>query len=444
MTTLTAVQAAPSVFHSPNRSAQRRGSAGGPGRTVVQRCAGHCRAEQDDAVAIPVRTSRDERMPAPGADGLSLVREALSSPGTPLHPADRRFMERRFGHDFSTVRVHTDDPASQSARSISALAYTAGDHIAFLAGQYSPQTESGRRLLAHELAHVVQQRASAPQGGSPGGLRLGDPGDSLERGAVSAADRVMTVHAGVTDTAASPAGIIPSAGSAPGAAVQRKLRIGADLLDARRVNALISRLVSGPLRGLVTRAGLRLVTETIHELQSDPDVLTFPDLDALASNVRERVLVSYYMRVSQGSTRLLKAFSYPDREGDKTKGIPAKVNDDAKQFWGPVQNWPGTYYFDLSPTGKANAYAAVTRLFKEWTEPRKRTLIHCDYLVSLVEFRAYAENLGTQRFNALVASGALPLRLKWNGFTDLLRLPGPLRAARQQPWDASHPYRKSP
>ncbi len=75
----------------------------------------------------------------------------------------RTFMESRFGHDFSRVRIHTDSSATESARAVNALAYTAGHNIVFGAGQYAPSTTTGRRLLAHELAHVAQQSpAGAP------------------------------------------------------------------------------------------------------------------------------------------------------------------------------------------------------------------------------------------------------------------------------------------
>lgn len=80
-----------------------------------------------------------------------------ASSGQPLHQHTRRFMESRFGHDFSQVRVHADSRAAESARSLNALAYTVGRHVVFGAGQFSPQSHAGRRLLAHELAHVVQQ-----------------------------------------------------------------------------------------------------------------------------------------------------------------------------------------------------------------------------------------------------------------------------------------------
>jgi len=68
-------------------------------------------------------------------------------------------MEMRFGHDFTRVQVHTDAQAAKSAQELNALAYTLGQHVVFGEGQYSPRTSAGQRLLAHELMHVVQQRA---------------------------------------------------------------------------------------------------------------------------------------------------------------------------------------------------------------------------------------------------------------------------------------------
>jgi outer membrane protein OmpA-like peptidoglycan-associated protein len=74
-------------------------------------------------------------------------------------------MEDRFGHDFSRVRVHTDARSAESANAVGALAYTVRNHIVFGAGEYAPETTAGRRLLAHELAHVVQQGASTERTG---------------------------------------------------------------------------------------------------------------------------------------------------------------------------------------------------------------------------------------------------------------------------------------
>jgi hypothetical protein len=97
-------------------------------------------------------------------------------------------MEPRFAYDFSQVRVHTDDRAAESARAVSARAYTAGNHVVFGHGQFAPGRPGGDRLLAHELTHVTQQ-ASGPVEGTPitDGLSVTRPGDRSERAAQDAA-----------------------------------------------------------------------------------------------------------------------------------------------------------------------------------------------------------------------------------------------------------------
>lgn len=117
-----------------------------------------------------------------------VVHEVLRSPGSPLDTAARAELEPRFGYDFSHVRVHTGPQAADSARQVNARAYTVGQQVVFGAGQYAPHTPGGQRLLAHELAHTVQQRGAAP------GLQAAaiDPADSpLERQAERAADAAL-------------------------------------------------------------------------------------------------------------------------------------------------------------------------------------------------------------------------------------------------------------
>ena len=87
-----------------------------------------------------------------------IVDEVLASPGQPLDAATRAFFEPRFGHNFGKVRVHAGTAAAQSAQEMSARAFTVGNNIVFGSGQLAPETQDGRRLLAHELTHVVQQR----------------------------------------------------------------------------------------------------------------------------------------------------------------------------------------------------------------------------------------------------------------------------------------------
>ncbi len=117
--------------------------------------------------AAPPRIQRFSAASGDSHDSLPAgVKATMARSGAPLEPGLRHDMERRIGHDFSKVRLHSDSQAATSARSVNALAYTVGQHIVFGAGQLSPSSAHGLRLLAHELVHVVQQ-----SGGSAAGAR---------------------------------------------------------------------------------------------------------------------------------------------------------------------------------------------------------------------------------------------------------------------------------
>ena len=120
------------------------------------------------------------------------VHEVLRSPGNPLPPASRAFFESGFGHDFAKVRIHSDARASDSARNVNARAYTVGRDIVFGRGEYDPQSSAGRHLLAHELAHVVQQSGAGSAG--EGVTRIGDANDAAESHAEHAANLVTAAH----------------------------------------------------------------------------------------------------------------------------------------------------------------------------------------------------------------------------------------------------------
>ena len=107
-----------------------------------------------------LQTNRVEVGTAAQISAPPIVHEVLRSPGQPLDPGTRAFMEPRFGHDFGAVRVHTDAAAAASSHELGARAYTVGRHIAFGAGQFLPVTTVGQRLLAHELVHTIQQAGS--------------------------------------------------------------------------------------------------------------------------------------------------------------------------------------------------------------------------------------------------------------------------------------------
>ncbi len=124
---------------------------------------------------------------APGADAAgtpdapALVQDALQSSSRALGDRETQWARTHFGHDFGSVRVHTGGKAAESARAVKSLAYTVGRHIVFDPNWYEPDTAGGRLLLAHELTHVLQQRALDPPSFQPARLRIAAPDDPLER-----------------------------------------------------------------------------------------------------------------------------------------------------------------------------------------------------------------------------------------------------------------------
>lgn len=116
-----------------------------------------------------------------------------SGVGSPLDAGTRSFMETSLGHDFSDVRIHTDGAATESARSVGAHAYTVGSDVVVQSDHWAPDTDAGKRMLAHELTHVVQQKAG-PVDGTPatGGIQVSDPSDRFEQAAERTADAVMS------------------------------------------------------------------------------------------------------------------------------------------------------------------------------------------------------------------------------------------------------------
>jgi hypothetical protein len=131
------------------------------------------------------------------------VTAVLRTSGRPLTDTTRASLEKGFGHDFSRVRIHEGAMAAESAAAVNARAYTAGSHIVFGAGQFSPDTMTGHRLLAHELAHVIQQHGKDP---APRALRMGRTTDPTEVAAEHAAQAIsLGRHARVVPVEGAPA-----------------------------------------------------------------------------------------------------------------------------------------------------------------------------------------------------------------------------------------------
>ena len=147
-----AERVADQVMRTPESRVQRVCDCGGgpPSRQTQETIERRDRVQTENVGSgEPTQTSTPPR-----------VHEALAARGDPLDPGTRRFMESRIGYDFSGVRVHTDARADSATTAIGARAFTVGADVVFRGGEFAPHTRSGRALLAHELAHVVQQRAA--------------------------------------------------------------------------------------------------------------------------------------------------------------------------------------------------------------------------------------------------------------------------------------------
>jgi hypothetical protein len=131
----------------------------------------NCQKKQSGHAQEHVQTKRAGSGDWGQADVPPVVHDVLQAPGQALEAGTRAFMERRFGCEFSQVKVHTDAKAADSARAVNALAYTVGRDVVFDSGQYTPNTVRGQQLLAHELTHVVQQA----HGMHPGSLQRQSP-----------------------------------------------------------------------------------------------------------------------------------------------------------------------------------------------------------------------------------------------------------------------------
>jgi Domain of unknown function (DUF4157) len=116
-----------------------------------------CSACQEEDEKVMRRESANGAGGTYATEAPASIHDVIRSSGRPLDAGPRRMLESRLGYEFGNVRIHTDSKAAQSAREVGALAYTVGSHVAFDEGQYMPDSTGGQKLLAHELAHVVQQ-----------------------------------------------------------------------------------------------------------------------------------------------------------------------------------------------------------------------------------------------------------------------------------------------
>ncbi|HTA23111.1 MAG TPA: DUF4157 domain-containing protein [Terriglobales bacterium] len=225
---------------SIDRPLQRKCSCGGSGGASGQ-CE-ECKEKDKEQKTV----QRKAAGPVESDIAPPIVHSVLNSPGRPLDKATRDFFEPRFGYDFSNVRVHTGTEAAQTARSINALAYTAGSDVVFGAGQYAPETSPGRKLLAHELVHVFQQRHVAAPAAEP--TRV-DHSDSQAEREAQAMGRAV-----ISDTV-------------PGSAAARALAVPSAPVISRAEPQVVS---IGMNVGTAPRSGLQFSPTNIVDTQVGP------------------------------------------------------------------------------------------------------------------------------------------------------------------------------
>jgi hypothetical protein len=187
---------------------------------------------------------------------------------------------------------------------------------------------------------------------------------------------------------------------------------------ASRLSAILAETFPAPDRPLAEKILHEILAVTEGEV----------NWDELHAEVFKRLRTSQLMQQSQkvGPSGDLEAFDYPEnmKAEHGCSGFAgannlrnARVNKAARQFWtGPAFDAQAIYYFTLSEAGKEDAFQALTSLFTPQDSICDKTLIHCDYLVNVVEYRVYAESIGPEKFNKLVKSGAVTLWLTYTGF----------------------------
>ncbi len=149
-----------------------------------------------------------------------IVGSVLSSSGSKMEKSTRTDMEGRFGSDFSNVRIHKDNKAADSSKAISAKAYTFGNHIVFNSGQYSPNTKAGKKLLAHELTHVVQQGGGVKRAPESTPSTLPEPSSTVQNNSSATTPPVPAsppINSGnnTSNSPGPPSGNNASSGSSP-------------------------------------------------------------------------------------------------------------------------------------------------------------------------------------------------------------------------------------
>ena len=232
--------------------------------------------KQERGSAIQLGTLQRAAIDTTAQDDVpQVVYSTLRSRGQLLDDDTRGFMGQRFGQDFMAVRVHNDTQAAQAAQAVDALAFTVGQNVVFGAGQYTPGTPRGQQLIAHELAHTIQQRNSAPSAVS---LQMDHANDAAEQEAQSIATALLSDPVLTQPTIRRSSGIQRSLAGALGGGVGGAV-VGAviDGLVGGPIGALVGGLIGALVGGLIGHLAT-LQDEPLHHWETArPDVRLVAD-----------------------------------------------------------------------------------------------------------------------------------------------------------------------
>lgn len=262
--------------------------------------------------------------------------QALRGGGQPLSASARAFFEPRFGHDFSHVRVHTDARSAESARAVNAKAYTVGRDVVFGQGRYIPQGTGGQKLLAHELAHVIQQ-------GRGGDVPKLDPGAVHEQDAEAAAKAAISGEGSITVSGATGVGIARAMDDRELISFSKKImsysavRIGRlimfELLTGRRDRRLL-KLLRAELdrrrpKPVTTPKTVSAAIAMLEEAQGKDEESNQKGALELVSKVREWMQpITQVDNIYRHFGRLSfmdKAFLFPRKAYDNVSGLHTKL-----------------------------------------------------------------------------------------------------------------------
>jgi hypothetical protein len=368
--------------HTPHTSTAPRGAPVSDGETVRRKC-DVCVESEDEQVRVQRSAAANVSFTAPsGPSGLAGQLRQARGGGRPLEVGLRRAMERGFGVDFSAVRIHSDDAAADVARRMNARAFTAGHDVFFNRGELRPMERGGQLLLAHELTHVVQQRAASR---SVDSRRIRDAG-------------ITTTSPARPDT------------------IQRKVIVGKEPLPAVDSSRFTKFLRKHDLVGL---------TKILTAMHESAGIVQYESVEDLEMDARFRNRMNVNLRsVEKANAALFDArWSYDVAQHALRLACCAYPDADFQdanyylnpQLWSPASNTnikgealkEGQSMeadFGLLPGG--DGAHAVSRIFKPSATSREElSRLDCSAMMTAVHYKALLDLLGPEVFNTLFAKG---------------------------------------